>query len=452
MLLSDFNTYIFKSPKEVADSWNLNMKETQFEDIEPPIVRFLPYIFHSAKNFPLMHRDSIKGVLKHNWASNMRFMNSIKPIVQILNDESINYRILKGGALILLFQDFSIRRMGDIDLLISAKDLNRLKEILYENNFVNSIEKICPHLKYEEIKQDLNFVDAKGVELDIHIAENRFSNGLFELMLRSASNVLKHEECKFLCPSAELLVLHAIYHADLEVNSGDLTQGLIDLKLLLDFVDFKRLVSSSNDLGLNHLLNNYISQLYTLTGNYKYKEMSQLLPSFTKTNRWRKLNYLARHSFSVWKSRKIMVKNAILVFRDFPGYKLKYLFWLSTGKLRPLERFFCDYTSGFLKNNSNSPWIFSSAEAQDIRFSLSREIGRDWCSIRVTSIHLENAEFILFRNGIMINKVGRAGTHDVLLKIPTSHLNSEFSLRLSQNLCKECVNVFNEIKIEILHG
>ena len=87
----------------------------------------------------------LKGSARHTWAKNTEFLRQLEPLIMELEKNSINYRVLKGGAINLLANTPNFRIMGDIDLLVSKSDLAKVHGALDKAGFTPKFAITCPH-------------------------------------------------------------------------------------------------------------------------------------------------------------------------------------------------------------------------------------------------------------------------------------------------------------------
>ena len=81
-------------------------------------------------------------IYKYNFDRNKEILRQINDISLIFKNNKINYVFIKGAALLILKPYDSIRErmIGDIDILISEKDLHKSEKLLKENGYKNNNE------------------------------------------------------------------------------------------------------------------------------------------------------------------------------------------------------------------------------------------------------------------------------------------------------------------------
>jgi hypothetical protein len=140
--------------------WEELRNLSTIEELDHSVTRILPSVHRNLKDF-LTGDDLLKlrGSSKHTWAKNSEFLNQLKPLVETLNYNAIDYRVLKGGAINLLYRPGNFRIMGDIDLLISQRDLGRVRNLLEQCDFKPKFSYRCLHNDKAIKKLELDYAN-----------------------------------------------------------------------------------------------------------------------------------------------------------------------------------------------------------------------------------------------------------------------------------------------------
>jgi hypothetical protein len=149
-------------------------------------------------------------------------------LVQLLEQQGIDYRILKGPALArLAYPSPWLRTYRDIDLLVPAQQLEVVAGVLAGLGSVQESPSRRPDF-YHRFGQGLTFLTADGISVDLHrtLAEGPFAQHIEQrdLFARSSSFSLAGHRLRAL--AAEERFLHACVHAML----GDAPPPLLPLR------------------------------------------------------------------------------------------------------------------------------------------------------------------------------------------------------------------------------
>ena len=104
----------------------------------------LPTIYCRLKSRELLHvlplelKDYLEEITSINRNRNLAIISQIESISKLFNEHKINHVFLKGAALLTLdiYGDVAERMVGDIDILISRKDINLANTILQEHKYL----------------------------------------------------------------------------------------------------------------------------------------------------------------------------------------------------------------------------------------------------------------------------------------------------------------------------
>ena len=103
----------------------------------------LPALFFNIQKkkvsylFPEDFIEYIRNIFEINKARNKILLSEAKELSELLYKNNIKHIFLKGTALLLsdVFEDIGERMVGDIDFIIQHKDEERVKKVLYNNNY-----------------------------------------------------------------------------------------------------------------------------------------------------------------------------------------------------------------------------------------------------------------------------------------------------------------------------
>ena len=200
----------------------------------------IPAIYEAIKRKNLISqvpKDLIsffKEISKINSNRNKEIFKQIKFLSRILTSNNIDHVFLKGSAMIILNQFNSIneRMIGDIDILISKKDILKANDLLLDSGFKqNSIEKVILSkgiITQKHLPRLINPHFIAAVELHSYLFKNDNKNIIKpnEILKRK-----KQTDLGFMVPSKNHLWEHAI-----------LNWQLNDYGLNLNFLNFRSVI------------------------------------------------------------------------------------------------------------------------------------------------------------------------------------------------------------------
>lgn len=159
----------------------------------------------------------LKEISELNQKRNENILNELKQISALLNEEGISIVLLKGCAHLTyeLYDDISVRMIGDIDFLVHEKDIYSVAEILIKNGYYserNYTKEQMDTMKHYPRLLHKNKVAA--VEIHRQVLRDKWNNELNSE--RIWANKIKLEGCdNVFVPSKEDQILHSILNTQL---------------------------------------------------------------------------------------------------------------------------------------------------------------------------------------------------------------------------------------------
>jgi hypothetical protein len=212
------------SPSEWQDIW----EEAKRQEV-------LPILYHIVKkmNLPIPQNLLAEGerTFLQSALSNSLLLIELKEILKRLNAKGVSVILLKGMHWAVVGKNIGLRAMGDIDLLVQARDLEKTEEELlsmgYEPHLFNPLPggEIGHHLTYSS-KEKGFFLNIHWLLLPSHYP---FPIETDELWERAKKVELEGIPCLTLSP-ADFLV-HLCLHIGAHIRTGYFT-----LRWLNDFL------------------------------------------------------------------------------------------------------------------------------------------------------------------------------------------------------------------------
>lgn len=214
----------------------------------------------------------------------LEIINKTIPLLNKLNENNINYVVLKGFYLTnFIYRSRSHRPINDIDILVSSEDLDKACHVIEESNiFPKNLDK-SPKIKekFNNIYSDHlapRYTNDGIVRLEVHhrIFKNLDSN--INSMLFSAKEFESFGNINVPILSTEHNLLHIIFHGTSKGNFDVGIQYLFDVIELASTkdVDYLKLEIDAKRIGLEKelfltklLLKNLFSYDLKLQGKFK---------------------------------------------------------------------------------------------------------------------------------------------------------------------------------------
>jgi len=459
-------------PSIAKNSWELLMNEIGFENLNNSTQRVLPKIFKNLESeTDVSAYEKLKGAYKYNWTKNNRLLFSFLPILKVLNEQSIDYRILKGAALNLLSDNVGQRSMGDIDLLIGATDFVKVSNIFKENGFQKKYDTNCINAEKVDFDSEICFLTPEKFEVDIHLVEKTYPQLLYRKIMITKPSIAKFQDQKVKLPSYELALIHAVYHGNKSVAETDLIQTYLDCNQLIELVEVKDLYNIAKELNFSSVLNNSLNVLNLLRDEnqihaLRKNKLSIFTPSY---HLWVLKNKLLNTSdiYLIKKARAITKMEMTAVRKNFKGRKLLYRLWLSMGKPRPFERIIFLVLGGFLRNPKEHPvlgdsfvgfkegnqnWFttnLTALESHDWRFKIKVPAKSKLATIEMIAEEFKNWNWLIFVNGKLFGTTTQVehGTYVIRYPFPTANL--EISMRSPTHVCELCEHGITDLYVRV---
>ena len=315
------------------EKWELAVQICPIESWPGEVSRLVPcfYVTHGSQ-LALENDSLLRGVYKSNWSRNSLNLKAIIPILSSLDSQSIEYRLIKGAAIILYLNQIGARRMGDLDLIVNQSNRNSVKNILKSEGFYARY----PGDRRSNLSEIWENID--GVVLDLHYIKK------YDLYQCVFTDLIKKDFLgyKFKLPSYEVSILVAAYHGNLGHSGGDLPQSIWDIAMIRKFANLE-------SLNLLVLQNRQSELMKSISGYFDVIESD--LKSLDKTPGWLRLkSVITAWARSIFRritsiSKPKIWNGANLTFSGgrkalFLNHEFLYFFWACFGMIRPLERFF----------------------------------------------------------------------------------------------------------------
>ena len=452
-------------------AWVDLMARLPFDEINENTQRVMPAIFANLRDAPdLPERDRMRGAFKYTWSRNTEMLHGLRPVLAALTVQGIDYRLIKGAAVQVVCMGLGSRAMGDVDVLVGATDVDRVVDVMESHGFRRGTYSSCSGHADAEHHGALNFNNA-DCHADVHVAEYKYPVRLLSEMLSAPARDGRAAGVLVRVPPTELLLLHAAVHGSMASGPTDFVQAVVDVAMLSQRVDRRRLLLAARRTGtLLHLLE--LDEAVRAVGAPSLGlEPPRLERAAARTQATLlRLGDLATESSSVARRLRARQRGASAqarVARDFNGHRREYGAWLRLGQFAFVERSVLRASGGFLPEPGDD-WVsgatcrpFSTAGIPGLTASTVSSSVLDWrfrvrlpgpqAHLRLTldSPSLDTLDAFVFENGRPITRVvaGDRSSRSIYLRnLPAS---VEFSLRPLWAVCTQCYRGLDDLQVRI---
>lgn len=157
-------------PEQSLGYWKKWKAIHDFEtDVDSGSYRLLPLVYHRLKelNYTDDLSNRLKGAYRKSWAENHQLFYKTSKVLKLLRENNIQTIVLKGISLtVSVYENYGIRPMYDIDILVSKGDVRHAVKLLEQSGFaIKQVHRFGMMLKYNH---SITLADETGTELDLH--------------------------------------------------------------------------------------------------------------------------------------------------------------------------------------------------------------------------------------------------------------------------------------------
>ena len=211
--------------------------------------RMMSLLYHTLKDVdvngmvPQEVMESLKGAYYTHTVLNMRFSGKLREILRPLGNAGVEVIVLKGVALAeRVYQNISLRPMGDIDLLVRKKDLGSAEACLLELGYTRYVGNKADYQSYYRRYFDRSKTIPLHIHWDLVRAPNAFEMDMEALFKKAERCKLAGMETLVLSPEDTLihLALHLFFTHFFNIG----LIGLVDIARLIEGaeMDWERVV------------------------------------------------------------------------------------------------------------------------------------------------------------------------------------------------------------------
>lgn len=157
---------------EALEAWDRWKDGLNIQEIDSASFRLLPLLYRNLHTIrvqdPLL--QTIKGVYRHTWSKNQMLMRALSPMLAVFHEANIDTLVLKGAALLkLYYEDYGMRPMNDLDLLIPERRATQAIELLSQAGYAPVFTpRVSFSERYLPLIHAYGFSKSGKIELDLH--------------------------------------------------------------------------------------------------------------------------------------------------------------------------------------------------------------------------------------------------------------------------------------------
>lgn len=324
-------------PECAVPAWVRASAREPIDDWPSELARPLPLVYLNVKDSPeAANRELLRGVYRAAWSANMVRLRHAMNVITELDSLGIDYRLIKGTAVCALTDNWSARRMGDIDVVVPGAHGRAVKEVLESLGFEQQVAGAS--------SQGLWRSSSGGI-IDLHVASSRAYGGI----LSEDPQIRPVLDVPLRVTSPELSVCIAAHHAQLGYAASDYIQGLLDIHRLLPLCEATQLTRALVHTQQGEFFVRVTEHLRSLGANPdRYLDgvdLEALTPS-TGPDAKPPLasSQTSPHVIAARLTSPLALAKRVPLLRRSPTYWA----WLSAGHLRPWEERIISRKGGFL--------------------------------------------------------------------------------------------------------
>jgi hypothetical protein len=233
ILVSLLNCSIRGEKHSGTNHYNINWNYIASESMEHQIYPLLYPVIKDISS-PQHISCELKETWKINTIKTALYLNmqilQLSKVFQSFNDTGVPVIALKGLILRNLYPNPDLRTMGDADILVHKEDLDKVRTILTQMDYIETKEPTPAHIA---------FVHKKYCPIEVHwtLADDRYLGAIsnFEETVWDRAVEIKIGSASVLCLCTEDFLMHLCIHMAVHMRSGGF--GLRQLCDLVLFVE-----------------------------------------------------------------------------------------------------------------------------------------------------------------------------------------------------------------------
>ena len=275
-----FLKMLLSSKDDFPKLWQQWKGQVVIDRLDKATAKLIPFLYLRLKELNIEDDEikRIKGVYKHTWYKNLLVLDAARNVISLFNKEDIPAILLKGVPLLgNVYEDTGARSVGDADILIDPKHVEKAVAIIKANGWKYKYQSLFDLNRNldplsNEYNREITFINNKNVSIDLHwrlfmflFEENKehpMSYG--EIFKHSIDFDLRGVKCK--SPCNEDMIIHIIVHGAEQAFERTLRWVLdavctirtepIDWKFLIERIK-KFDVAVELNVAFSYLLKNY---------------------------------------------------------------------------------------------------------------------------------------------------------------------------------------------------
>ncbi len=162
-------TILSTSPEQQRQYFQSWLQQVDLDTIDGGSYRLMPMLYKNISKSSLESdlNGRLKGIYRYSFYFNQMLFHQAHRIIDQLNKAGIRVLLLKGAAITLqYYQDYGIRPMGDIDILVDRANVAAAVKIIEENSWTKKID-----IELKEAMRtwhSIDFSNKLGYGFDLH--------------------------------------------------------------------------------------------------------------------------------------------------------------------------------------------------------------------------------------------------------------------------------------------
>lgn len=152
---------------KARQAWEAWEQATDIEVLDHGSYRLLPPLYRSLLELGVQHplMPKLKGIYLHTWSKNKVMLHRAATLLEHMQQRGWRTMVLKGAALINLYQDIGIRSMADFDLVVERDCRDEVIAFLAKEGFEGSY---AYHPELLDYQHAMNFENNQKQQIDLH--------------------------------------------------------------------------------------------------------------------------------------------------------------------------------------------------------------------------------------------------------------------------------------------
>ncbi|MDS3861151.1 nucleotidyltransferase family protein [Thermosynechococcaceae cyanobacterium BACA0444] len=161
-------------------AWQAWIQQVDFENLDAGSNRLLPLLYRNLSQLGVEHPtiEKLKGIYRHTWSMNQLRVQRLRKVLEKFQEANIPTVLLKGMSLCIAdYQDWGVRPMADMDVLVPPELTEKAMMILMQNGWKSTHYNSDKAHEHISLRHASGLRDQDGWSLDLHwrVFQNSFT-------------------------------------------------------------------------------------------------------------------------------------------------------------------------------------------------------------------------------------------------------------------------------------